>query len=90
MDHTESDVVFATPNQANGSAAIVQQGNAFRIEVVDEARFSLDKLGPIKHNYHLHPLMQMERLEQLAKTLVATDQCRFIARNTTVSSIFHH
>ena len=90
MDHTDSDAAFATPNQANGNIAVVQQADAFRIEVVDAARFSLDKLGAIKHNYHLHPLMQMERLEQLAKTLVATDQCRFIARNTTVSSIFHH
>ncbi len=47
-------------------------------------------IGPIKHNYHLHPLMQLPRLAQLAKSLYATEQCRFVLPDTNVKSVFHH
>ena len=62
----------------------------YRIEAVDEGHFSLGRIAGIRHNYHLHPLMQLDRLEQLANSLVATDQCRFIARDTKVTSAFQH
>lgn len=47
-------------------------------------------IGPIQHNYHLHPLMQLTRLAQLAKTLYQTEQCRFVLPGTNVESVFHH
>ncbi len=63
---------------------------AFRIDVDDPANFSTRKLGRIRHNYHLHPLLQLSRLAELAKSLVATKQCRFIKPGTTASSSFDH
>ena len=79
-----------THPHAIGSVPSTPQSGDFRIDVVDKKRFALDRLGAIRHNYHQHPLMQMDRLAELAKSLVATEQCRFIVRNTTVSSEFHY
>lgn len=64
--------------------------SSYRIEAVDAQQFSLGQINAIRHNYHTHPLMQMDRLAELAKSLVPTEQCRFVARGTTVSSVFHH
>ncbi len=79
-----------THPHAIGSVPSTPQRGDFRIDVVDKERFALDRLGAIRHNYHQHPLMQMDRLAQLAKSLVATEQCRFIARDTKVSAAFQH
>ncbi|MEQ1517387.1 MAG: hypothetical protein ABL931_12960 [Usitatibacteraceae bacterium] len=62
----------------------------FRIDAADENHLSLGRLGAIRHNYHLHPLMQIQSLASLAKKLSLTDQCRFIAPDTKVTSVFHH
>jgi hypothetical protein len=62
----------------------------FRISPKDEAVFSTSKLCPISHNYQHHPLMQLDRLELLAKSLVATNQCRFINQRIVESSAFNH
>ena len=61
-----------------------------QIWVDDETAFSTAKVCPIHHNYHLHPLMQMDRLAQLAKSLMPKGQCRFIAPGTTQASPFSH
>ena len=62
----------------------------FRIDVDDSASFSTRKLSRIRHNYHQHPLLQLPRLAELAKSLMATKQCRFITPGITASSVFHH
>lgn len=85
MDNSLSGV--AGPRPANEAAG---NDTAHRIRAVDDAGFSLRRMGPIRHDYHLHPLMRMDSLEKLAKRLVATDQCRFIARDTAVDTPFHH
>ena len=92
MVNTHSNAIGAVSMDTNGKTEVpaVSLPYGFRIDAADESRFSLGKLGAIRHNYHLHPLMQMDRLAQLAKSLVATEQCRFIAHDTTVSSEFHH
>ncbi len=58
--------------------------------VTADAGFSMQRLGPIRHNYHRHPLMQLDRLEQLAHSLMATGQCRFIVPGSTDASKFDH
>ena len=92
MESTHSAIIGKTSADARGEKGdpFELPPGRFRIEAVDENRFSLDKLGAIRHNYHEHPLMQLDRLAELAKSLKATDQCRFIAQNTKVSSTFHH
>ena len=50
----------------------------------------LGKIGPIRHNYHLHPLLQIPRLAELAKSLFETEQCRFLLPGSTIKSSFHH
>jgi hypothetical protein len=44
----------------------------------------------IRHNFHEHPLMQVDRLAQLAKSLMPLGQCRFIEPGTKQSSAFNH
>lgn len=62
----------------------------FRISVQDAASFSTAKLSPITHTYHRHPLMQIGRLELLAKSLAKTNQCRFVNPGIEASSPFNH
>jgi Cupin-like domain len=69
-------------------STLMRQG--FHISVNDRSAFSTGKLSPISHNYHHHPLMQLDRLEHLAKSLVTTNQCRFINPGVLASSPFSH
>jgi hypothetical protein len=62
----------------------------YKIEVQDAPRFSTTRLSPIKHNFHEHPLMQLDRLSALAESLSLTGQCRFISPGTTESAPFDH
>ena len=48
------------------------------------------RMCPIRHNYHRHPLMQLDALAQLARSLMATKQCRFIVPGSTDASKFDH
>lgn len=65
-------------------------GAKFDITVENEAAFSMDKVMPIKHNFHRHPLMQLDELEKLANRLMPTGQCRFIKPGATFAQGFHH
>ena len=60
----------------------------FRIQLDDETEFSLLKVSPFRHNYQNHPLMQLDRLEQLAKLLMRHGRCRFVTSGTTQFSQF--
>ncbi len=61
-----------------------------RIWVDDPARFSARAVQPIHHDFHLHPLLQLPALAELARALVATRQCRFIRPGSDQASEFHH
>ena len=52
--------------------------------------FSMRRMCRIRHNYHRHPLMQLDALAQLARSLMATKQCRFIVPGSTDASKFDH
>jgi hypothetical protein len=58
--------------------------------VTADTDFSMSHRCRIRHNYHRHPLMQLDRLEQLARSLMATEQCRFIVPGSTDASTFDH
>ena len=64
--------------------------NGYRLWAEDPASFSSQRISPIRHSFHNHPLMQLPRLAQLAKSLFATDQCRFIEPGTRQDSKFFH
>lgn len=82
--------------QAGKIDAIARQGQSNdgllprRIWLDDEAGFSMAKVHAIRHNYQDHPLMQIDRLAQLAKSLMPQGQCRFIEPGTTQASAFNH
>jgi hypothetical protein len=57
---------------------------------LDAATFSTERVSPIRHNFHEHPLMQLPALAQLAKDLAATKQCRFITPGSTQATAFNH
>lgn len=62
----------------------------FSIRVDNEEDFSLDKVSLIEHNFHQHPLLQLDELEALAHRLFPLNQCRFINQGTTQKSAFLH
>lgn len=64
--------------------------NGFGISVENEADFSLDRIALTKHNFHKHPLLQLDQLEALAHRLLPLKQCRFMAPGVTVGSDFIH
>ena len=90
LDAINSTDHNATKSHLNNSLAHTASPAGFRIDVDDPATFSTRKLCRIRHNYHQHPLMQLSRLEELAKSLMATKQCRFIKPGITASSSFDH
>jgi len=50
----------------------------------------MDKTCAIKHDFHQHPLMQLDELEKLANKLMPIGGCRFIKPGTTIKSSFQH
>ncbi len=76
-----------SPSPSSTSASVPIE---FRIDADNSGAFSTRKLQRIRHNYHLHPLLQLARLEELAQSLMATKQCRFIKPGITASSSFDH
>ncbi len=61
-----------------------------RISVADANQFRTDRVQAIRHDFHRDPLLQMDSLAELAKSLDATGQCRFIAPETTPDAPFDH
>ena len=52
--------------------------------------FSSYKISPISHNYDVHPLLEMDRLQQLANYLMEKKQCRFVSPDIQQNSNFFH
>ncbi|HEY4303117.1 MAG TPA: cupin domain-containing protein [Gemmatimonadaceae bacterium] len=72
----------------NSVFPVKQSGH--RIWPEDEATFSMDKTCAIKHDFHQHPLMQLDELEKLANKLMPLGGCRFIEPGTKIKSAFKH
>ncbi len=52
--------------------------------------FTTFGISPLKHNFQGHPLMQLPRLAELARSLQKTNQCRYIVPGTKQTSSFDH
>ena len=78
----------STANDYSADAASATPSEKFFIEVDNPDSFSLDKVSQLHHNYHLHPLMQLDQLEELAKRLVGKHQCRFIEDEVKLGTPF--
>lgn len=61
-----------------------------RISVADADQFRTDRVQAIRHDFHRHPLLQLDALADLAKSLDASGQCRFISPETTPDAPFDH
>jgi len=68
--------------------AVAADGDPCRIWVEDEKTFTTRKIGHLKHDFHRHPLLQIDRLQELAKSLLESGQCRFMRPGTTEVSPF--
>lgn len=55
----------------------------------DEAAFSTHRLSHLVHNAHEHPLMQLDRLRDLAQFLLPHDRCRFVSSDIELDSEFN-
>ncbi len=71
-------------------AAAAGDGDAYRIWFDRPEAFSTQRVQALHHNYHDHPLLQLDALSDLAKALYPTKQCRFIAPGTKQTSSFTH
>lgn len=82
----------ATPADAatGGSTATSIHAPESGYRVTVDGDFSTRRMGQLRHDYHRHPLMQLERLEQLAHGLMSTGQCRFIVPGSNDASVFDH
>ncbi len=68
----------------------VEPDQRFIVEPKADTRFSAEAISPITHNFHLHPLMQLDKLKQLADFLMERNQCRFVAPDIKQDSAFTH
>src|SRR6476659_4778764 len=62
----------------------------FRLWVDDPAKFSSTRISGIRHDFHKHPLLQLDALAVAAKELAPTKQCRYIQPGSKQDSAFHH
>ncbi len=58
--------------------------------ILPEPDFSTGRIGRLRHDCHLHPLMQLPALQALATELHARGGCRFLDPAATQSSAFVH
>lgn len=61
-----------------------------RVWVDNESTFSADSICLLRHDFHRHPLLQLDQLEALAHRLLPQKQCRFINPGAQQSSDFIH
>jgi hypothetical protein len=55
-----------------------------------ESTFTPTHIGAIRHNYHEHPLMQIDALAALAHRLMPLGKCRFVKPGMKLDSEFVH
>ena len=62
----------------------------YYVKPTDENKFSSFKMSEIKHNFQHHPLMQLDKLQELASYLMPREQCRFVTPDIQLDSEFFH
>ncbi len=77
-------------SQSNGTDNI-NSGMAADLYVKPIAEnFDSFRMGALKHNFHEHPLMQLDKLHSLAKYLMPHELCRFVSPDIRQDSEFSH
>lgn len=74
----------------SGSAVPAPAASAFRVQPQDGLVFSARQSIRLRHNFHRHPLMQLDALRALAHELQPVGGCRFIEPGTGEASEFLH
>ncbi|MBT2322208.1 cupin [Variovorax paradoxus] len=59
-------------------------------ETAGPAGFSTQRITPLRHNFHQHPLFQIPELVKLGKELAPFNQCRFMRPGVTQASVIAH
>lgn len=82
---------LAIESPLRGDDPLAAHGHSGRFGVWVDApdKFRMDRVQPIHHNFHEHPLMQLPALASLARELSKTRQCRYISPGTQQSSVFN-
>ncbi|CAN7144244.1 JmjC domain-containing protein [Variovorax paradoxus] len=62
----------------------------YRVWTDDPGSFSTQRITPMHHNFHEHPLFQVPELVRLGMELSKLDQCRFMNPDRTVASRLAH
>ena len=62
----------------------------FFVKPVDQQGFDSFSIHRLSHNYHQHPMLQLDAIEKLAAYLVDHDKCRFAGEKLALDSKFHH
>lgn len=62
----------------------------YRVWTDDPGGFSTQRITPMHHNFHEHPLFQVPELVKLGMDLSKLDQCRFMDPKRTVASRLAH
>ena len=70
--------------------AVLEEASGFQVMAEDTEAFSKDKTSTLRHNYHEHPLFQLDALQELANYLFPRKQCRFISPDLKQDSSFTH
>lgn len=60
------------------------------ITPVDSTAFDPRRIASIRHDYHLHPLLQIDELSALARRLMPFGNCRFVSGVAKLDSPFDH
>tara|TARA_R110002096_G_scaffold423221_1_gene630205 strand:- start:583 stop:1467 length:885 start_codon:yes stop_codon:yes gene_type:complete len=60
------------------------------IDAVDPTNFDPLRMAPIRHEYHEHPLLQLDELSALARRLMPRGNCRFVKEGMRAGSAFDH
>lgn len=62
----------------------------YRVWTDDPGGFSTQRITPMHHNFHEHPLFQVPELVKLGMELSKLEQCRFMDPKRTVASALAH
>jgi len=76
-------------NRDNLNSGIITTAGC-EIEPLDPGSFSTFGINGLKHNYHLHPMMQLDKLEELAHFMLKKGKCRFVSPDIELDSEFLH
>ncbi len=61
-----------------------------RVQPLNPSGFSTFRINRLRHDFHLHPLLLLPQLAQLAKEMMPLGQCRFVHPGMTQASAFFH